>query len=140
MTSAPTVSSATQIARGTCRAALFVSSDAPTHASKPMNTQPPTASAASIPAPTEPPERDSAPSVFVRIETSCVRNTSNNASPIPTDATASAAIPALITRPSTSMPSAPTVAQTSRKTTPAATIALGVGSMPRRVSAQGAPR
>src|ERR1044071_306498 len=38
MTSAPTLSSAIQIARGTWRVALCVSSDAATHASKPMNT------------------------------------------------------------------------------------------------------
>src|SRR4051812_21183202 len=47
ITSAATLSSATQIARGTWRAASVVSSDAATHASKPMNTQPPTASASS---------------------------------------------------------------------------------------------
>ena len=47
ITSAPTVSSAIQTARGTCLAAPLVSSAAATVASKPMNAQPPTASAAS---------------------------------------------------------------------------------------------
>ena len=56
MTTAATLSSANQIARGTWRAAPLVSSEAPTQASKPMNTQPPTASAASMPAPTDPSE------------------------------------------------------------------------------------
>ena len=65
ITSAATLSSAIQIARGTWRAASVVSSDAATHASKPMNTQPPTASAASIPALTEPSDSASAPSVCV---------------------------------------------------------------------------
>src|SRR4051794_4711208 len=66
ITTAPTASSANQVARGTWRAASRVSSDAPTQASKPMNTQPPTASAASRPAVTEPPDDASAPSVCVR--------------------------------------------------------------------------
>ena len=65
MTSAATLSSAIQIARGTWRAAPLVSSEALTQASKPMNTQPATASAASMPAPTEPPDSSSAPSVCV---------------------------------------------------------------------------
>ena len=105
-----------------------------------MNTQPATASAASIPAPTDPPDRTSAPSVSPRIETSWVRKTSRSASPIPTEATISAAIPALITRPSTSTLDAPTTAQTPTRTMPVTTIALGVGSMPASVRAHGAPR
>ena len=44
----------------------------PTQASKPMNTQPPTASAASSPAASEPPDSASAPRVSVRIDRSCV--------------------------------------------------------------------
>ena len=56
-TSAPTLSSATQTAVGTCRAASRVSSAVSTHASKPMNAHPATASAASIAPATEPPER-----------------------------------------------------------------------------------
>src|SRR5690349_4945483 len=47
ITSAPTLSSAIQTARGTCLAAPLVSSAAATVASKPMKAQPPTASAAS---------------------------------------------------------------------------------------------
>ena len=74
------------------------------------------------------------------MEASWVRKTSSNASPIPTEATASAAIPALMTWTSTSTPSAPTIAQTSTRTMPVATIASAVGVMPTRVSAHGAPR
>ena len=140
ITSAPTLSSAIQIACGTWRAAPFVSSEAPTQASKPMKTQPATASAASMPAPTEPPDNASAPSVCVRIEKLCSRKAKSSASPIATEATASATIPALIARPSTSMPSAPTAAQTTTRTIPIATIAFGVTSIPSRVSAHGAPR
>src|SRR4051794_12798601 len=58
-TIAPTVSIAIQIARGTWRPASCVSSAAPTATSKPMKTQPPTASAANRPAKTEPSDRDS---------------------------------------------------------------------------------
>ena len=65
------------------------------HTSKPMNTQPPTASAASSPAAVEPPESASAPSVSPSSEKSCSRKTSRSARPMPTDATASAAMPAL---------------------------------------------
>src|SRR4051794_31904544 len=140
ITSAPTLSSAIQIARGTCRVAPFVSSEAPTQASKPMKTQPPTARAASIPAPTDPPESDSAPSVVVRIETSCERNASRSARPIPTDATISAAIPARTTRPSTVTPNAPATAHTSTRIIPMTTIRFGVGSIPASASAHGAPR
>ncbi len=140
MTTAATLSSANQSARGTWRAAPLVSSEAPTHASKPMNTQPPTARAASMPAPTDPPESSSAPRVSVRMEMGWVRKTSRSATPIPTDATISAAMPARITRPRTSIPSAPTVPQTRTRTIPAATIAFGVGAIPTRASAQGAPR
>jgi hypothetical protein len=140
ITRTPTLRSASQIANGTWRAARLVSSDAPTQASKPMNTQPATARAASIPAPTEPPERASAPSASPRIDTSWVRNTRRSAIPMPTEATISAAIPALITRPSTSTLDAPTTAQTPTRTIPVTTIAFGVGSMPASVKAHGAPR
>ena len=140
ITSAPTLSRAIQIAFGTWRAAFFVSSDAPMQASKPMNTHPPTASAASSPAPTEPPDSASAPSVSVSIEKFCSRNTSSSASPMPTEATASAAMPILTARLRTSMPSAPTSEQTATRTIPVTTIAPGVGSIPSRVSAHGAPR
>src|SRR4051794_32250966 len=140
MTSAPTVSSAIQIARGTWCVGLVVSSEAATQASKPMKTQPPTASAASIPAPTEPPDRASAPSVSVRLPKPRSLNASSSVSPIPTEATTSAAIPILMARPSTSTPSAPTAAQTRTNTIPVNTIAFGVGSMPNSASAHGAPR
>ena len=79
ITSTPTLSSAIQIARGTWRAASRVSSATPTAQSKPMNTQPPTASAASIAASTEPPESASAPSVSPRIERACSRKASSSA-------------------------------------------------------------
>ncbi len=105
-TSTATLSSAIQIARGTCRAALRVSSDTATQASKPMNTHPPTASAASIAAPTEPPDSASAPSVCSSSERSCVRNASSSASPTPTDATISAAIPTRIACVSRATPNA----------------------------------
>src|SRR4051794_35950484 len=140
ITSAPTLSSAIQIARGTWRVAPFVSSEAPTQASKPMNTQPPTASAASIPAPTDPPDSASAPSVWVRSETSCVRKTSSSASPMPTEATTSAAMPARTARPRTSMPNDPATAHTATSASPATTIAFGVSGMPRSDRSHGAPR
>ena len=140
ITSAPTLSSATQIARGTCCPATRVSSAADTQASKPMKTQPPTASAASRPAAVDPPERASAPSVSVRIERSCSRKTSSSASPTPTEATTSAATPAFTARLSTPMPNAPAAAQISTSTIPVITNASAVTSMPSRVSAQGAPR
>src|SRR3954447_19871957 len=63
MTSTPTLRRAIQIARGTWREASCVSSATPTAQSKPTNTQPPTARAASSPAATDPPERASAPKV-----------------------------------------------------------------------------
>src|SRR5215207_1677495 len=47
ITSTPTLSRAIQMALGTRAAASLVSSAAPTQESKPMKTQPPTASAAS---------------------------------------------------------------------------------------------
>src|SRR3954453_3128256 len=140
ITSAATASSAIQIARGTCRAGSFVSSAAPTHASKPMKTHPPTASAARRPAPTDPPDDASAPSVCVNSEKSCSRNTSRSASPIPSDATISAPIPTLTAFPRAPTPSAPTPAQTSTSTMPVTTTAFGVGSIPKSVNAQGAPR
>ena len=140
MTSAATLSSASQIARGTWRAAPRVSSEALTQASKPMKTQPATASAASIPAPTDPPESASAPRVCVRSDRSCVRKTRRSASPMPTEATISAAIPTRITAPSTSTPRAPTIAQTTTSAIPVATMAFGVGVTPARVRAHGAPR
>jgi hypothetical protein len=59
---------------------------------------------------------------------------------MPTEATISAAIPALSTRPSTSTLDAQTIAQTPTRTMPVTTIAFGVGSMPASVRAQGAPR
>ena len=83
ITSAPTLSSAIQIALGTCRAASFVSSATPTAQSNPMNTHPPTASAASSPAATEPPDSASAPKVSVKIERSCSAKTSSSARPMP---------------------------------------------------------
>ena len=76
----------------------------------------------------------------MRIAGSCVRKTSSSATPIPTDAIASAAMPRRTTRPSTSTPSPPTAAQTSTSTMPVATIAFAVGSMPSSASAHGAPR
>ena len=136
----PTLSRAIQIALGTWRAALRVSSEAPTQASKPMKTQPPTASAASSPAAVDPPDSASAPSVSVKIEKCCSLNASSSASPIPTDASASIAIPTRIVRASTFRPSAPTSEHTSTRIIPVATMAWDVGSTPNRVSAQGAPR
>ena len=69
------------------------------------------------------------------------RKTSSSASPIPTDATTSAAIPTLTARPSTSMPSAPTTAQTTTSTIPVDhDPRWASASIPSRVSAHGAPR
>src|SRR5690349_19211080 len=93
ITSAPTLSSAIQTARGMCLAALLVSSAAATVASKPMNAQPPTASAASNAATFDPPLSASAPNVSVSTEKPCSRKTSSSARPIPTDAIVSAATP-----------------------------------------------
>ena len=59
---------------------------------------------------------------------------------MPTEAIASATMPSFTTRPSTSMPSAPTPAHTTTSTMPVATIRPGVASIPASVSAQGAPR
>ena len=59
---------------------------------------------------------------------------------MPTEAIASAAIPARIQRRSTSTPSAPTAAQITTSTMPVNTTAFAVASMPSSVSAHGAPR
>ena len=140
ITSAPTLSRAIQIARGTWRPASCVSSATPTAQSKPMKTQPPTASAASIAAKTESPESASAPRVSPRMEMSWSRKTSSRVSAIPTEASTSARIPARTTLPTRSMPSDPIAAATRISAIPAATIAPGSGSIPSRVSSQGAPR
>lgn len=140
MTSAATLSSAIQIARGTWRAASRVSSDTPTQASKPMNTQPPTASAASNDALTEPPDSACAPSVSPRTDRSCVRKASSSATPTPIEATTSAAIPTLIARPSSLTPNAPAAAQATTRIMPATTMRLGLGVTSTSASAQGAPR
>jgi hypothetical protein len=140
ITSAPTLSSAIQTARGTWRAAPCVSSAIATVASKPMNAQPPTASAASSAAPTEPPESASAPSVSVTIDGPCSRNTSSSATAMTTDAIASAATPALSARFSASMPHTLTAEHSATRTKPAITVACGVGVIPSSASAQGAPR
>ena len=71
---------------------------------------------------------------------SWVRKTSSSASPMPTEARISAAIPALITRPRRATPCAPIAAHTSTRIIPIITIAFAVGAMPMRVSAHGAPR
>src|SRR4051795_7556733 len=139
-TMAPTLSTAIQIARGTLRSALWVSSAAPTATSKPMKTQPPTARAASNPAPTEPPDNDSAPSVCVSREKPWLWNTTRSVRPTPTDATHSAAIPSFTTRPSSRTPNQPASAASTTSTSPAKTTARGVGSMSKSASAHGAPR
>ena len=81
ITIAPTLSSASQTARGTWLAAPLVSSAVSPHASKPMNTQPPTASAASSAAKVEPPESDSAPSVSAASTASWSRKTEQQHEP-----------------------------------------------------------
>ncbi len=60
--------------------------------------------------------------------------------PMPSEAIASAAIPALTTRAISWTPSAPTRAQRITRAAPVITIARGVGSISSSVSAHGAPR
>jgi hypothetical protein len=105
-----------------------------------MKTHPPTASAASSDAPTEPPESASAPSMWPSTDTSCVRNTSSSTRPTPSEATTSAAIPSRIAHRSSPTPNAPAAAQTATNSMPASTIRFGLGCMPASASAQGAPR
>src|SRR5690349_12267371 len=138
ITSAPTDSSAIQTARGTCVEALLVSSAAATVASKPMNAQPPTASAASNAANVEPPLSDSAPKVLVSTSKPCSRKTSSSARPMPTEAMHSAATPSRSALLSASTPNASMIEQTRTSTAPVMTIAVAVGVMPSSVSAHGA--
>ena len=134
ITSPPTLSSAIQIARGTCLAAPRVSSAAATVASKPMNAHPPTASAASNAATVFPPGGASKST-----EKSCSRNTSSSASPMPTEAIASAATPNRSEALRASMPIALTSEQIATSTAPAITTALAVGAIPSNATAQNAP-
>jgi hypothetical protein len=139
ITSAPTLKSAIQTARGTCLAALLVSSAAATVASKPMNAQPPTASAARS-AGKVPPLSASAPNVFVSTPKPCSRKTNSSARPMPTDAISSAPTPTRSAPLSASTPNALMIEHTSTRIAAVMTIAAGVGETPSRISAHGAPR
>ena len=96
--------------------------------SKPMKTQPPTASAASIAAPTEPPESASAPRVSPRIETVLLAEDEQQREPDPDRGEDLGGDPGL-DRPRRARRSRtrPIAAQTTTRTIPAARSRSGVG-------------
>ena len=74
-----------------------------------------------------PPDSASAPKLSQSTEKPCSRNTSSSASPMPTDAIASAVMPSRSAVLRASTPIALTSEQIATSTAPATTIALAVG-------------